>query len=156
MLEFEHIIQINDPDNPQIKPLSRQQLWEGLLLRARDPGKFNSGLSCRIDQEANGEFVRYIQAGESEFTEQVSLTFQEKIETATIGDDRPIHAQSSALIEEPAAGFLFVRFFYRRDLENSEEGKVIGEHLKGASENAMAPLRFPKRADARRSSPLMA
>ena len=132
MLKFEHIIQINDLDNNQIKPLSRQQLWEGLLLRAKDPGKFNSGLTCKIDLVTNDGFVRHIQAGESEFTERVSLTFQEKIETATIGQDQPIHAQSSTLIEEPQAGFLFVRFVYRRDLENSEEGKLIGGALKSA------------------------
>jgi hypothetical protein len=132
LLDFEHIVQINDPDDDSIKPLSRQQLWEGLLLRAKDPGKFNNGLFCRLDEVAENSFVRYIQAGDTEFREQVSLTYQENIETKTVGVNQSIHAESVASIEEPASGYLFVRFIYRRDIEDSKEGALIGEHLKSA------------------------
>ena len=132
MLEFEHIVQINDPDNDSIEPMTREQLWEGLLLRAKDPGKFNNGISCRVDKVTEDSFVRYIKAGETEFREQVSLTYQEKIETVTAGDSQTIYAESIASIEEPANGYLFVRFTYRRDLEDSKEGVLIGEHLKSA------------------------
>jgi len=132
LLEFEHIVQINDPDNDSIKPMSREQLWDGLLLRAKDPVKFNNGLSCRVDESTEDSFIRYIKAGDSEFREQVSLTYQEKIETVTAGDDQSIYAESIASIEEPANGYLFVRFIYRRDLEDSKEGVLIGEHLKSA------------------------
>lgn len=132
MLEFEHIVQINDPGNSHIKPLTRRQLWQGLLQRARDPGKFNSALSCRIDKVTDDSFVRYIQAGDTEFREEVTLTHLERIETVTSGEDQPIHAQSITSIEEPDAGCLFVRFIYRRDLEDTHEGVLIGEHLKSA------------------------
>lgn len=132
MLEFEHIVQINDPEDSNIKPLTRLQLWDGLLLRARDPGKFNRSLICRLGPENDQGFIRYIQAGDTEFREQVTLTEQEKIETVTAGPDRPLYAQSITSIEEPAAGYLFVRFFYRRDMEDTAEGQMIGEHLKSA------------------------
>ncbi len=132
MLEFEHIVQINDPEDAAIKPMSRSQLWEGLLLRARDPGRFNAGLSCRVVNENDSGFVRYIQAGDTEFREQVTLTHQERIETVVTGSDQPLHAQSVTSIEEPAEGYLFVRFFYQRDLENGAEGHMVGEHLKSA------------------------
>jgi len=112
--------------------MSRKQLWDGLLLRAKDPGKFNNALSCRIEEATEDSFVRYIKAGDSEFREQVSLTAQEKIETVTAGDDQSVYAESIASIEEPANGYLFVRFIYRRDLEDSKEGALIGEHLKSA------------------------
>ncbi|MCB1669906.1 MAG: AtaL-like protein [Gammaproteobacteria bacterium] len=132
MLKFEHIVQINDPDDANIKPLTRAELWEGLLLRARDPGKFNAALSCRLGDENHDGFVRYIQAGETEFRERVTLTFQERIETVISGSDQPLHAESETIIEEPAEGYLFVRFIYRRDLEDSPEGEMVGEHLKSA------------------------
>ena len=32
-MNFEHLIQINDPENPLIDPLHRDQLWLGLLYR---------------------------------------------------------------------------------------------------------------------------
>ncbi len=132
MLEFEHIVQINDPDDSNIKPLSRVQLWEGLLLRARDPGKFNSAISCRLSEERNEGFTRHIQAGDTEFRERVILTLHEKIETVISGPDQPMQARSITSIEEPAEGYLFVRFFYCRDMEETAEGHMIGEHLKSA------------------------
>jgi len=132
LLEFEHIVQINDPEDRNIRPLTREQLWDGLLMRARDPGRFNSALSCRVDQVSNEGFIRYIQAGDTEFRERVTLTHQEKIETVTSGQDQPIHAESVTSIEEPAEGYLFVRFCYRRDMEDTREGYMIGEHLKSA------------------------
>ena len=132
MLEFEHIVQINDPDDSNIKPMSRSQLWDGLLMRARDPGRFNSALTCRVDNVTREGFIRYIQAGDTEFREEVTLTPKEKIETVTAGGDHPLHAESITVIEEPADGFLFVRFMYRRDLESTSEGYMIGEHLKSA------------------------
>ncbi|MBT8145716.1 MAG: DUF1857 family protein [Gammaproteobacteria bacterium] len=103
-----------------------------MLLRARDPGKFNSALTCRLEEEDSNGFIRYIQAGDTEFRERVTLTHQEKIATITSGPDQPIHAESVTLIEEPAAGYLFVRFVYRRDMEDTAEGAMIGEHLKSA------------------------
>ena len=132
MLEFEHIVQINDPEDPNIKPLTRAQLWDGLLLRARDPGKFNSALTCRLADEDSEGFIRYIQAGDTEFRERVTLTHQERIATVTSGPDQPLHAESVTSIEEPADGYLFVRFLYRRDMEDTAEGHMIGEHLKSA------------------------
>ena len=132
MLEFEHIVQINDPDDPKVKPMTRAQLWEGLLLRARDPGKFNAALTCRLEDQNQNGFIRYIQAGDTEFRDQVTLTHLEKIETVTTGPDQPLQAESLAIIEEPAEGYLFVRFRYRRDMEDSSEGFMLGEHLKSA------------------------
>lgn len=132
MLEFEHLVQINDPENSAIKPLSRAQLWDGLVMRARDPGRFNSALTCRVDHVTDDGFVRYIQAGDTQFREEVTLTHQEKIETVTAGANQPLHAESVTSIEEPARGYLFVRFIYRRDLDDSREGQIIGEHLKSA------------------------
>ena len=132
MLEFEHIVQINDPEDGNLKPLTRAQVWEGLLLRARDPGRFNSALSCRLVDEYGKGFIRCVQAGNTEFREQVTLTHQESIATVTTGSDQPFHAESVTTIEEPATGYLFVRFFYRREIEDSAEGQLIGEHLKSA------------------------
>ncbi|MEZ5489755.1 MAG: AtaL-like protein [Gammaproteobacteria bacterium] len=132
MLEFEHIVQINDPDDAKIRPITRAQLWEGLVLRARDPGKFNAALTCRVADEIPAGFTRYIQAGDTEFRDQVTLTHLEKIETVIVGADQSLHAESLTAIEEPASGCLFVRFRYRRDMDDSSEGAMIGEHLKSA------------------------
>ena len=48
-MNFEHLIQINDPLNPFVDSMTRDQLWEGLVLRAEQPQLFVMGLdSCTI------------------------------------------------------------------------------------------------------------
>ena len=132
MLEFEHIVQINDPEDSRIKPLTRDQLWSGLLLRARQPGHFNHALSCHISDENDNGFIRHVKAGDTEFREQVLLVPQQTIRTWTAGERQQIHAESITTIEEPAVGYLFVRFIYRRELENDNDRHLVGEHLKSA------------------------
>ena len=34
LLNFEHLVQVNDPLNPLAETLTREQLWQGLVLRA--------------------------------------------------------------------------------------------------------------------------
>jgi hypothetical protein len=43
-----------------------------------------------------------------------------------------IEAESEARIEEPQAGYLFVRFRYKRELNEDDERVNVEEHLKSA------------------------
>ena len=43
-MKFEHLIEINDPRNPMIPLLTRDQLWQGLMFRAEDAVPFLPGL----------------------------------------------------------------------------------------------------------------
>lgn len=131
MLEFEHIIQVNDPNSGGIPSLTRTQLWEGLVLRARRPDKFNNSLKVTIEEIAESEFERIIDVGEFKFHERVLLNPDESIHTQTMEEYEQIEAQSTTQIEEPEEGFLFVRFNYRRELEEDDTVNV-GEHLKSA------------------------
>ena len=65
MLEFEHIIQVNDLSNDAIAVRSRAQLWRGLILRAQQPDKFNQSLSYSYKPLSENEFLRTTSAGES-------------------------------------------------------------------------------------------
>lgn len=136
MLEFEHLVQVNDPADERFSDLTRAQLWQGLVLRARFPQKFNQGLDCQSEALENNEFLRTIAAGESNFLERVKLTPEKEIHTQTVpgegeGED-PLHAESRTTIEEPEQGYLFVRFRYRRELVDNSEQVDIAEHLKSA------------------------
>lgn len=133
MLEFEHIVQVNDPENEDLISLTREQLWEGLVFRARQPGKFNPSLNCEIEEIDNNEFLRSISAGESRFHERVMLYPDECIQTSTTDEVEQINAHSTTDIEEPEHGYLFVRFSYRRDVDNDEDDSAdLAEHLKAA------------------------
>ena len=43
-MHFEHLIEINNPLDPLIEPLSREQVWAGLMYRVDEPGAFLPGL----------------------------------------------------------------------------------------------------------------
>jgi hypothetical protein len=45
-MKFEHVVQVNDLTDPSIPSLSRQQLWDGLVLRATEPQHFVIGLGA--------------------------------------------------------------------------------------------------------------
>lgn len=132
MLEFEHLVQVNDLNDASIKDLSRSQLWRGLEMRARNPEKFNRSLDCQAKPLGENEFLRTISVGSSTFCERVLLYPEEKICTSTLTDREQIMAESTTSIEEPEDGYLFVRFCYKRDLDESDEQVDVGEHLKSA------------------------
>lgn len=131
MLEFEHIIQVNDPSNGELALLSRTQLWEGLMLRARRPDRFNGSLKVTNKEYAEDEFERIIEVGDYTFHERVMLYPDERIHTQTMEEYEQIEAESITQLEEPEEGYLFVRFTYRRELEEDGADEV-GEHLKSA------------------------
>lgn len=145
MLEFEHIIQVNDPTSDDIPLLSRTQLWEGLVLRARRPDKFNNSLKVQVEDLTEDEFERIIDVGEHQFRERVTLYPDERIHTQTMEEYQQINAQSVTQLEEPEEEFLFVRFSYQRELEE-EDTVNIGEHLKSAylqtDQDAIALIRM--------------
>ena len=132
LLEFQHIVQVNDLSNTSLSVLTRHQLWQGLVMRARFPDKFNHSLQCQSDQIVDNAFFRTIEVGDSSFRERVVLTPQEQIKTCSVPDADQIHAESLACIEDAEAGYLFVRFTYRRELEDRDERVDIAEHLKAA------------------------
>lgn len=136
LLQFEHIIQINDPADPGIPPLSREALWQGLVFRVRNPGHFIPGLECRIEPgevPATGQgFVRYLKAGEMELRDAVTLLPEQEIRTFIDGRQQPIHAESITRIEAPAPGHLIVRFIYCRDSISTQGGLDADEFLKEA------------------------
>lgn len=132
LLEFEHIVQVNDLSQPELAVLSREVLWQGLVYRVSYPDHFNPALSCRLEPESETRFVRHIGAGELQLRDQVMLVPMQEIRTVINGQTQAMHAESVATIEEPEPGQLFVRFSYRRDSIGAEGGINADVFLKEA------------------------
>ncbi|MDT8429043.1 MAG: AtaL-like protein [Pseudomonadales bacterium] len=115
LLEFEHLIQINDPQRPDIAFISRAQLWGGLVFRARYPDRFNPSLECHIEAEHTSGFTRVIRVGDTVMHDEVNLIGLSTINTRLSAGTDNLQAESITRIEEPEPGALFVRFVYRRD-----------------------------------------
>jgi hypothetical protein len=133
-LEFEHIVQVNDLLDRVNISLRRRELWDGLLLRARRPDRFNDALICESSEIVDNRFERRTEAGDQVFTEIVTLKPEESIITKSSWevDANSNHAESLTQIEEPEPNFLFVRFRYKRDIPEGSSGVDIGQYLKSA------------------------
>lgn len=132
LLEFEHIIQVNDLNLPELAVLSREVLWQGLVYRASYPGHFNAALKCRLEPDTERRFVRHIEVGELQLRDEVTLVPMQEIRTLIDGRTQAIHAESITIIEEPEPAQLFVRFCYRRDSIDEEGGLNADAFLKQA------------------------
>ena len=134
-MNFEHLIQINDPENPLIAPLNRSQIWEGLVHRIENPMPFLPGLeSCTIIERQGNELLRELNFGPAVIQDRVTLAEAQWVRFDI--QPSPTHPGGSLTItiEEPQPAFLFLRFAYRTTLAsdpNSEERAYI-EYVKSA------------------------
>ena len=134
-MNFEHLIQINDPENPLIEALNRDQVWQGLLYRVENPVPFLPGLeSCNILERQANELLRELDFGPAVIRDRVTIaqghSVRFVIEASEVHPGGSLHIA----IEEPEASFLFLRFTYETTLANSpnSEDKAYIEYVKSA------------------------
>lgn len=112
-MKFTHLIEINMPGNPLIAPLTREQLWRGLVLRAERPTMFLLGLdTCEITgREADG-LTRTLRFGQLVVHDQVHFAPLDNVRYHVPQQDAIPMSDLTMTIEEPQPGVLFVRFEY--------------------------------------------
>jgi hypothetical protein len=134
-LNFEHLIQINDPSNPLVQPMTREQLWEGLVLRAEQPQLFVLGLdSCTILAREGNTLERELHYGHATVRDHVTLTLGESVRYDIAATDTYVGGSLTMTIEEPEEDQLFLRFDYRTTLPtaDTEDDRQTSEIVKSA------------------------
>lgn len=112
-MKFEHLIEINDPLNPLIDTLTREQVWRGLVLRADSPKLFIPHLDeCTIDQRDGGHFRRSLRYGELVIVDQVRLTPLQAVRYDIAAQGEISASSLTMTIESPSEHMLYVRFKY--------------------------------------------
>lgn len=126
-MKFEHLIEINDLNNPLIARMTREQLWNGLVLRAEFPKTFISYLdSCTITSRDLDSLTRTLQFGDLRINDRVRFDFLNFVHYQVYRQGEIPESSMRMTIEEPESGSLFVRFTYEsgqteaEDLENAE------------------------------------
>lgn len=112
-MKFEHLIEINNPNNPLIEAITREQLWRGLVLRAESPTTFLPQLDeCAIGERSENSFTRSLHFGDLVVRDKVMLTPLQEVryEVPAQGEISP--STMTMTIEAPAEGVLLVRFCY--------------------------------------------
>lgn len=112
-MKFEHLIEINDARNPLLYPLTREQIWRGLVLRAEAPKLFIPHLDeCQLLESGKQSLTRQLRYGKLIVTDNVTFMPQQYVHYV-VAAQQDIAASSLVMrIEEPLPGSLFVRFEY--------------------------------------------
>lgn len=112
-MKFEHLVQINDPLNPLVEPLTRAQLWQGLMRRAEQPGLFMPTLDrCDITERQPDGIRRALTFGKLVIRDQVRFVADTQVRYEIDASTEVPAATLTVTIEEPAPEQLFVRFQY--------------------------------------------
>lgn len=119
-MRYEHLVQINDPLLPLLDPLSRAQLWNGLVRRAEEPTLFVLGLQgCTVHERqaaATGtRMTRTLDFGSFAVHDHVDLRPQTSVCTRTRPGPTWPAARLTITIEEPQPELLYLRFLYEFD-----------------------------------------
>ena len=116
-MKFEHLIEVNDLANPLQDPLTREELWFGLLCRAEDARAFLPGLeACRIVERSESSLVRDLDFGGVVIRDRVTFSPLDWIRFESEANEQHAGGSLTIRIEEPQAGALFLRFSYRTTL----------------------------------------
>jgi hypothetical protein len=138
-MKFEHLIEINDPLNPLMDEITREQLWRGLVLRAESPKTFVPHLDeCTIGERSSGTFTRRLRYGELVVEDRVVLTPLQEVRYEVPAQGEISASTLTMSIEAPSQGLLFVRFRYDdgHDAATDEANKMYDEFKKSAYQEA--------------------
>jgi hypothetical protein len=112
-MKFDHLIQINDPLNPLIDPLTRDQLWRGLMQRASYPMLFVPWLdACDVTSRSDNAIDRTLRYGDVVIHDHVTFLPQQQVRYDVPAQCDIPASRLNMTIEEPQPGLLFVRFEY--------------------------------------------
>lgn len=130
---FEHLIEINDPGNILLEPLSRNQLWQGLVLRAEQPELSVMGLDACIMLERRIDYLRReLRFGQLRVHDEVFLTSMHEVRYEVMASEHFPASQLIMRIEEPYPARLFIRFSYNNNHPEADKDEMLRGHLEQA------------------------
>ncbi|AJZ59639.1 SRPBCC family protein [Paraburkholderia fungorum] len=125
-MNFEHLIQINDPLNPLVDSMTREQLWEGLVLRAEQPQLFVIGLdSCTILSREADTLERELHYGQATVRDRVTLRDRQSVRYDILPTADYVGGSLTMTIEQPDELQLFLRFEYTTTLPVSDDQDAV-------------------------------
>ncbi len=135
-MKFEHLLEINNFDQPGAQILDRNQLWNGLLLWIEKPTLFIPHLEKCDVTELMGVYHRSLDYGKFSFTDKVTCTHQERIVFDIEVQGEMPSTSLVVTIEEPFERRLFVRFIYENTVSDEGPEAKYNGFLKQAWEAA--------------------
>lgn len=138
-MKFEHLIEINDPLNPLIDPLTIEQLWSGLVLRAESPKLFMPQLDeAIIDERTENAFRRRLRFGQLVVEDRVRLEPLQRVVYEVPAQNEITASTLTMSIEQPTPQALYVRFQYSdsNDVATDAANAMFDEFKRSAYKEA--------------------
>lgn len=128
-MRYEHLIQINDPSSIVLTPLSREQVWMGLMQRVHAPHRFPLGPeSCEVDLGADELTLRRrVHFGSLTLLDTVQVVPGRRLrfEPEAREDMVPVHLTITLESHPPESeDALFLRFLYESEVDDPETDGV--------------------------------
>ena len=112
-MKFQHVVQINHPQNPLIAPLTREQVWRGLVMKAENPLLFVPTLdSFELLARDSHWIERELHFGRLVVRDLISFELSQRMRQETEANGEIPAATLLISIEAPDESQLFVRFDY--------------------------------------------
>lgn len=134
-MKFEHLIEINNPGNPMIPQIGRDQLWRGLMFRAEDATHFVPGLeACIILERGECRLERRLDFGNAAILDRVTWAEGDWMCFAVAATESHAGGRLTIAIEEPEETHLFLRFTYHTTLGEctDDDDNAYAEFVKSA------------------------
>ncbi len=135
-MRYEHLVQINDFEAPQLPVIGRQQLWAALVLRAQDPIQFMPALEAfcvkahEVSAQGFDTLHRALDFGSFVVHDQATLAQPNALIMDTQAGPTWPQSRLTLHIEEPLPGQLFLRFVYESDESESGELDALAHALR--------------------------
>ncbi|MEN4825661.1 SRPBCC family protein [Pseudomonas sp. P39-UII1] len=133
MINVSRRLKVNDSSDAGKAHLTRAQLWEGLVGKARNAVPYVDAITeCIIVEDKGEKFIREIVLNNERLQELVTLTEEQSVEFVRLsGSARGVIKN---LIEEEA-GVLYLRFVFDFSLDDStgdEQEKVFAQNMEAS------------------------
>lgn len=121
-MRFEHLVEINDPANPTLEPLTADQLWQGLVLRAESPELFILGLDgADVTDRGDGWMERVLHFGQANIRDRVVFEPRRAVRYETAATAEHAGGTLEMIVETPTPSALLVRFIYQTTMPSVDE-----------------------------------
>jgi hypothetical protein len=121
--------------NPFVEAMTREQLWEGLVLRAEQPQLFVLGLdTCTILSRTGDTLERELHYGQATVRDRVTLLANQSVRYDILATESHVGGSLTMTIEQPDELQLFLRFEYTTTLpvSDDEDARQTQEIVKSA------------------------
>jgi hypothetical protein len=121
MIELSHSVPVNDRSDPDAPMLTRDDVWEGLVMKAENALPFVPKMErCEVVEQRENFILRDIRFGGDDLREAVTLTPKEKVEFRRV-EGRVLGVITNEILEEPD-GDLRLKFSFALEVGGVEPG----------------------------------